>query len=182
VAGDIANGYTSGFINIASLDFAGLIISTDYDFALGALTHRLATAGSMRLGLKLFYTNKLDEVDFAGQPVQHLAGEFDHPRYKAQANIGYSYKKFGTDWQVVYRNASKLKTIQTYEDTPVNDFPAYALVNASFGLRLVDAVSLQLAVNNVFDKSPPFSAFVNTETSYFDFIGRSYLLRVAAAF
>src|SRR6185312_11075574 len=50
VAGDIANGYTTGYFNTASLQFSGLITSTDYGFDIGDVAPAWSNAGSVRFG------------------------------------------------------------------------------------------------------------------------------------
>jgi len=182
VVGDVADGFHEGFVNTSKLEFSGLITAAQYNFALSTLSRKLEHAGAMRLGLKMFYTSHFNEVDFIGETPSFHAGTVGLPRYKVQGNIGYTYGPFDTDWQVLYKTRSKYDLAATYEDTPVNDVPSYTLVNASFGLRLGDSVAVQLAVNNVFDKAPPFPVVMHLSTTVFDFIGRSYLLRATASF
>jgi len=120
----------------------------------------------------VFFTDQAKSVGFVGDVATQAAGTFAQPRYKMQGNIGYSLGPFDTDWQVLYRSKSKYNLSQTFVDTPINDLPSYMLLNASVGMRIGDHASVQLAVNNVLDKAPPYSAVGHLSTNVFDFLGR----------
>src|SRR3546814_20552518 len=50
--GDIANGFTTGFVNTSTLHLAGLIVAADYGFDISGLIHGSDGRNRMILGTK----------------------------------------------------------------------------------------------------------------------------------
>ena len=173
IAGDIAAGYQQSYINTATLNFDGLISVVQYQTSLGRL-------GTLDLSATLFYIHRYDSVAFSGQPVTHEAGTIGLPRYDAQLNLGYSWHRFDTEWQILWKSASVLNTVATLEDLPDFTVPSYALLNATVGYQFTDHLRAQLVVNNVLDKRLPIVALEQRAFGLYDPIGRMYLLTVVA--
>lgn len=182
VVGDIAGGFTTGFVNTSTLHFAGLIVAADYNFDIGGIVPSSDGRNSMRLGTKLFYTDTYEQVLFAGQPVTEGAGTVGLPKWRVQGNVGATLGDVDLDFQILWRDKTKISLVQTIEDTPVNDVGSYTLVNGTLGFNVDDRFRLQLIVNNIFDRDIPYAALVRRSFGSFDFLGRSYLLTASASF
>ncbi len=94
VAGDIANGYTSGYANLASIEMTGLITSAEYTFDVRDLVSAWQNGGSLRLGSKLFFRDSsIVVLDDPTQPVVNDVGQVGFPRYAGQFNMGYDRQR-----------------------------------------------------------------------------------------
>ena len=178
VVGDIADGYTTGFVNTSKVNFSGLIVAADYAFDLGGG----GNGNAMRLGAKVFYTDKYDIIRFAGQLTTHNAGTLNYPKWRIQANGGVTVGDVDFDLQLVWRDKTKFDLVHTIEDTPVNDVGAYTLVNGTVGWTVSDRFRFKLIVNNMFDRDIPYSAVVRRNFSPFDVLGRTFFVNVATNF
>jgi outer membrane receptor protein involved in Fe transport len=177
IAGDIANGFTTGYINVAGIEFAGLIVDAAYTFDL-----RDDAAGALRLSTKLFYTDKFEIQRLTGAPTDNRVGTVGVPKYRVNTTLGYSLRDFDADLQAIWRQSTVGDPLATYETTPLNEYPAYTLVNASFGYRFGDSLRAQLAVANLMDKQIPPAARQSLQFGVFDPLGRRYFLTLVANF
>lgn len=175
VAGDIADGYRSGYFNTSTREFAGAIFAGEYGFDLPA-------AQAMQVGLKMFYTDKDETVAFIGQEAVDAAGVLETPRYRAQFNLAYSWNWLDVDWQTLWTSAVDVDQTATIEDTPILRIGSYTLSHVTFGWRLADKLKLQVGVNNVFDKKPEYEALVAKAFQQYDILGRSYFATLRATF
>lgn len=178
VVGDIADGFSTGYVNTSKMNFAGLIVAADYAFDIGGG----GNGNVMRLGTKVFYTDKYDITRFAGLLPMRNAGTLQYPKWRIQTNAGVSVGDVDFDIQVLWRAKTKFDLLATIEDTPVNEVDAYTLVNGTLGWTVADRFRLKFIVNNVFDRNIPYSAVVRRNYSTFDILGRTFLVNVAANF
>lgn len=174
VAGDVADGFRTGYVNTASIEFSGLIADAQYSFDLRQTP--------MYVGLTLFYADRLESLTFPGAQLANTAGTLGLPRLRANFNIGYSWGRLDTDLQAQWRSSTVVSKLDTFEDTPVNNVDAYTLLNATLGYRITDTLRAQLAVRNLLDEEVPFEAQVGGSYTSFDAIGRRYFLTVTASF
>ncbi len=180
IAGDIADGFTETYYNSASRDFGGIIGEIDYRFAVPNIAG--SEPGMLRLGVKAFHIAHFRTQTSGGSPVIENAGTLGSPKWDVNGRIGYNFHPFDLDVQVLWTSKSVRDNNATIEDTPVNDFPAYTLVNTTFGVEVADRFTLQLAIRNLFDRKVPYAATVSRSFSVFDPIGRTYTLRASANF
>nr|WP_257644331.1 TonB-dependent receptor [Luteimonas salinisoli] len=175
-AGDIANGYRTGFVNTSTLDFSGLIGAAEYRFDLGA--------GSMRVGSKLSYTHRYEFVSQPGVPAQDNVGSVGVPEYRANLSTGYTRGDLELDLQALWTSSVVRDLNATEEDLPreANHIGDYWRFNATVGYWFGSHVKAQLAVNNLFDRKVPYAAQVGRSFGAYDPIGRTYLLRLSASF
>jgi len=178
--GDIANGFSTGFVNTSKLHFAGLIIAADYEVAIGGAGDGSETG--FRLGTKIFYTDRYSQTLFPGQPTIEAAGAVNFPKWRVQTNIGATVGAADIDFQVLWRSKTKIDTLKTSEDSLVNDVPAYTLVNGTLGFQVEDRFRIQMIVNNIFDRDVPYAAVAYNRYTGFDILGRSYLVSATASF
>ncbi|MDH5822281.1 TonB-dependent receptor [Luteimonas sp. RD2P54] len=175
-AGDIANGYRTGFVNTSTLDFSGLIGAAEYRFDLGA--------GSMRVGSKLSYTHKYEIVLQPGVPVRDAVGSVGTPEYRANLSTGYTLGDLELDLQALWTSSVVRDLDATGEDLPreANHVGDYWRFNATVAYWLGSHVKAQLAIQNLFDREVPYAAQVGRNFGAYDPIGRTYLLRLSANF
>lgn len=175
-AGDIANGYRTGFVNTSSLDYAGLIGAAEYRFDMGA--------GSMRVGSKLSYTHTYRQVIQPGVPARDLVGAVGVPEYRVNLSTGYQRDALELDLQALWTSSVVRDPDATIEDLPreANRIPDYWRFNASIGYWFGDRLKAQLAVSNLFDRKLPYAAQIGRNFGSYDPIGRTYLLRLSSSF
>jgi outer membrane receptor protein involved in Fe transport len=184
VAGDIADGYNTGFINTASLEFAGAIFAAQYDFDLGSLNSNWAENGNIRLGAKLFYTDKYDTVDFDGEPVIHHKGNVGAPEFSGQFTAGWTWNKLDITTQAQWTSSTKndITADNTILADHYNDVASYWKFSGSIGYRLTPNVRAQITVNNILNKGLSDAQLLSHAYGTYDLIGRSYLFNLTATF
>lgn len=180
IAGDIADGFTASYYNSASRDFAGIIGEIDYRFAVPNIAG--SEPGMLRLGVKAFHIAHFRTQTSGGSPVIENAGTLGSPKWDINARIGYAFHPFDLDVQLLWTSKSVRDNNATIEDTPVNDFPSYTLVNTTLGFEVADGFALQFSVRNLFDKKIPYAATVSRSFSVFDPIGRTFTARAMVNF
>lgn len=176
VAGDVANGFRTGYINASTIEFSGMILEAAYGFNLPG------AAGAMRFGTKWFYMDEFRITIFAGVPAANSAGLTAAPRNRANFDIGYSWRQLDLGVQARWIDSAVFSREDTIEDRPYNEMPSYTLFNGSVGYHLTEKVSLQLSVNNLFDKEMPYQARIANSVGTYDAIGRRYFATVRASF
>ena len=183
VAGDIANGFRTGFYNTSTLEFAGLIAAAEYRFDLADLIADDAP-GSMRLSAKMFYTDTYESRLQPGAPVIDSVGEISTPEFRGNFSVGYSHGPLDLDLQGVWTSSVVADNLATIENLPLEvlEIDDYWRFNGSVGYRLNERVRAQLAISNLFDAEVPFAAQVFHSFGTYDPIGRTYLLRLTASF
>jgi outer membrane receptor protein involved in Fe transport len=181
VTGDIANGYNSGYINSASLEFAGLIVAAEYSFELASL---LPASGEMLLSAKAFNNRRYDFQTTPVSPVSSSVGSVGLPDWSGQLNVGYGRERFDVYLQALYTGSAKVSLLATSEDIPDADnlVGSYWKFNATLGFGVTERLKAQLAVNNVFDKEPSRAALYSGSFGTYDLIGRRYLLSLTGEF
>lgn len=180
VAGDLADGYKETYYNSARLDFAGIIGEINYAFAVPNLAG--TEPGQLRLGLKAFYIDYFRTQASVGGSVIEGQGTVGSPRWDVNGRIGYAFDPFDWDVQVLWSSKTVGSRTLTYENTPVNDYPSYTLVNTTFSAKVTDNFSLQFTVRNLFDRQVPYSATVTRSFGAYDPIGRTFTARAAVSF
>lgn len=180
IAGDIADGYQESYYNSALLDFAGIIGEINYAFAVPNIAG--TEPGQLRLGVKAFYIDYFRTQTSGGAPVIEAQGTVGSPRWDVNGRIGYSFDPFDWDIQVLWTSKTVGSRTATIENTPVNDYPSYTLVNTTFSAKVTENFSLQFTVRNLFDREVPYPATVTRSFGVFDPIGRTFTARAAVAF
>jgi len=182
VAGDIAEGYLESFFNTARFDFSGIIGEIDYRIPITNFVRSAGRPGAIRLGVKFFYIESFEtQTSGAAIPVQS-AGTVGTPEFRVNARVGFSLDPVDFDVQVLWNSSTVASLTQTIEDTPINEYGDYALVNATLGFRLDDRMSFQVMVRNLFDKGLPFPAEVTRPFGVYDPIGRSFTASASVRF
>jgi iron complex outermembrane recepter protein len=184
VAGDIANGYTTGYINTASLQFTGLITSTDYTVDVRDIVRAWTNGGSIRFGTKLFYRDKYLLLAEPGDAAINQVGNAGLPRFAGQFNFFYTRKAFDALLQALWTGPVKLDQTVGPDVIPsvYNDIGSYWKFNLTLGWEFFDHLHAQLVVNNLFDKRPTVAEVLSENYGTYDLIGRSYMVRISGRF
>jgi iron complex outermembrane recepter protein len=176
IAGDVASGFQTGYINTSSIEFSGLIVEGGYSLQLPAL------ASSMHFGTKLFYLDEFRTTAFAGVPSDNAAGLLGTPRVRLNLDVGYSWRNIDVGLQARWTDKVVFDRTSTIEDVPFNEVADYTVLNGSIGYRFSDKVSFLVSIDNLTDKEMPFEALVNRAVAQYDLIGRRYFATVRANF
>ncbi|MGY4395733.1 iron complex outermembrane receptor protein [Sphingomonas sp. UYAg733] len=178
VNGDIANGYRSGYINTASLKFAGMIVAAEYNFGMAALEKQ----GRIRLGVKAFHNSKYELQTTDSVPASNAVGGVGLAKWSGQFNVGYQGAALDLLLQGIYTGPVKYDILAdptTIADKD-NNIGSYWRFNSTLGVRVNDRFSLQLVVNNLFDRQPSASQIFSSSFGTYDLIGRRFLFSVTA--
>lgn len=183
-AGDIANGFRTGFYNTSTLEFAGLIAAAEYRFDIAEHLPNTNIPGSMRLSAKMFYTDTYESRLQPGAPLNESVGEISVPEFRGNFAVGYSNGPLDLDLQGIWTSAVVADNLATIENLPdeANNIDDYWRFNGTIGYRINERVRAQLAISNLFDVEVPYAAQVFRSFGTYDPIGRTYLLRLTANF
>jgi iron complex outermembrane receptor protein len=184
VAGDVADGYTSGYVNTSSLRFTGLIVATELGFDVQDLVSSWKNSGAIRVGTKLFYRGKYELETDVGAPVVNQVGSASFPRFSDQLNLYYTVNRFDALLQALWTSAVKVHQTLGSDAIPdvYNNISGYWKFNGTLGVEFLDNFHAQLVVNNVFNKKPTVAELLSSNFGTYDIIGRSYSLLVSAKF
>jgi outer membrane receptor protein involved in Fe transport len=126
--------------------------------------------GGLTFDATVFYLDH-DREGLNGNLVDSV-GATGSERWRAQAGVGYSRGPWSLYWQTRYYAPSKIDPNDGAALFLYNDVASYTISDATIRYDLTNDAQVQLTVNNVFDKDPPFNSF-----SYqFDRLGRRYNL------
>jgi iron complex outermembrane recepter protein len=173
-AGDLANGFRTGYINTSTISFAGLTLDAAYSFEL--------PAGTLDVGARVFRLEEFNRLTFAGAELIESAGLVGAPDYRVNLNVGYGWRGLFVDLQARWTSSVTFDREATVEDRPFNEVGAYTLVNGTIGYSFTDKVSLQIAVSNLLGKEIPYEARVSGLVGSYDAIGRRYFATLRASF
>lgn len=182
VAGDIANGFQSGYYNTSSLRFNGLIAAAEYGFELDNLLSSVTNPGRVTLGARLFYANRYELQVQPGSPSVNRVGTVANPRYTGNFSVGYARGPLDANLQMLWRSSVMLDPLATIEQTPINKIGDYTLFNGTLGYSINERLRAQLAVRNLLDTDVPYEAQVTRNFGSYDPLGRRFFLTLTASF
>lgn len=141
----------TGYLNAASYKYAGLLAQLDYVVP----TPFLGSDSAIKIGLNYSYIDKLETRVGTGD-LDRSAGEIGYSKHKGTANLTYTNGGFSWLWQMQYYGPAKYDM----DEAPNNrDYPkvsGVAFFNTTVAYDINDRFTVQLMVDNVFDKKPPF--------------------------
>lgn len=140
-----------------------------------------------------FFANYLDEVSFqfAGAPVQNLAGELQYPEWLATGSFTYTRGPFRVTWETRYRDATT-RDYDWVEGIDIADNSVagrtYTNLNLSYDFQWNRAnAEAYFYVGNLFDEDPPLVAggvsgisgqSTYTDNGIFDVLGRTFTVGI----
>ncbi|HWV60954.1 MAG TPA: TonB-dependent receptor [Sphingopyxis sp.] len=180
IAGDIADGYNSGYVNVASIKFAGLIMSAEYGFALS----EDPASGRLQFGAKLFHNDRYDVQTSAAAVPTSSVGTSATPKWSGQFNTAYVTDALDLSLQALWSGPAKVNILFDSEDVPDADnlIGTYWRFNATVGVKVAERFRMQLAVSNLFDRKPSQAQLNSQNYGRYDLLGRRYLLTATAGF
>jgi outer membrane receptor protein involved in Fe transport len=194
----------------------GRIDATGVDFELNYRLPEFSF-GRFNVGLNATYLTKFDLATAPGLPgntVYHYGGHFMNygssqeaacpgsvggtclfPRWRAQASLGWQLGAFDTAWAMRYIGGFRMGSPAESQDTLpygepglFSDYGSTTYHDIQFGYNIEPInTRIDLGVNNVGDKQPPFlyannTLNANTDPGNFDMLGRYYFGRVTVKF
>jgi iron complex outermembrane receptor protein len=171
--GDLANGFEQTYVNLSTIDFEGLIVSTESAFEVGP--------GSASVGTTVFYTSKFEQTIYQGDKALDQAGLRGVPEYSVQFNLGYRWGALNVDWQTLWKSAVDVDIDVDPELLAASSIRSYALHNVTLGYRFSESLRAQFGAMNVLDEEIPRNALPGGFSGY-DPIGRRYFLTLFTHF
>ena len=160
-----------GNLNLGSLRTSG------YDFG---VRYRLPEFGygKFQVNLDSNYLKSFDERSTSESDIVGYAGQWSHPRIRANLGIDWSLKEWGATWQMRYYGAFR---DECWDETECNQ-PNYQSPNWAYGVganrkgaSVYHDVQLRYSlpwngtvsfgVRNLFDKTPTITYLVNTSST-----------------
>lgn len=175
-AGQITS-FHAGYVNAGLLEFTGIQAAIDYTFELPR------ALGSLETRVHYLDTQRLEQVIGTASPVS-LAGNIGTSKAKGSVDILYSNRGFLWDWQGIFVGPALFNNQNSSTQQNILGVGAWWLINTTVGYQVSKSFKVQLIVDNVFDKQPPYPAlagtggnFVFATSQYFSgIIGRTFLL------
>jgi outer membrane receptor protein involved in Fe transport len=181
VTGDIANGYHSGYVNIASLKFEGIIVSAEYSHPVHAL---VGSDGRLAFTAKMLNNRTYVSLVTADSAVQNIVGDVGFPKWSGQFNLSYADSRFDLLLQGLWTGAVHNDITATTDQLAdsENRVGSYWRFNATVGFNATERFRLQLVVDNLFNAHPDEGAYFSRVYGIYDIIGRRYLVRASVGF
>ena len=183
--GQITN-FTAGYINAGLLEFSGITGALDYTFdfpsGFGALNTRVGWLDMQQLNQKIGSASQVSEAGELGAQ----AGLQATPKHKGNINLDYQVWKLDWDVQGIFIGAAKFSNADSPGDKDVTGVGRWWLINSTVNYSPIDHLRVDLIVDNVFNKQPPYPAiagtggnFASATSLYFSgILGRTYQLGV----
>ncbi len=157
-AGQISNFHT-GFVNAGLLEFTGIQAALDYTFDLPW------SLGSLQTSAHYLDTQRLKGQVATAAP-NDIAGQLGYSKSKGSIDILYANRGFSWDWQGVFIGPANFNNQNTSTSQDILGVGAWWLINSTIGMKFTPAFKVQLIVDNVFNKLPPFPATAGTGGNY----------------
>jgi len=163
----------TGFANAGSKKFQGYTSELAYDFDVPRAN------GHLSVQLNYFRLKQLVTRVGLGD-VNNEAGEVGNSRNQATLNLNYRRGAFSMLLQGEYYGSGKWDVDEQPGSRDIEGVGDWWLFNSSIGYEITPRFGVRLAVDNVFDKSAPFPAPVDSDkvaATYFSgLFGRNYQL------
>jgi iron complex outermembrane receptor protein len=176
VTADIANGYRSGYFNVSSLEFEGIIVLAEYGFNVGNLTGGQGP-GRIQFGAKGLNNRTYIVQTTASSPRENQVGSVGLPEWSAQLNASYADDRFDVLVQALWTDSVLNDINATSEDIEdrFNRVDDYWRWNLTVGFRIRDNYRLQFVVNNLFDTRPSDAQLFSGSYGTYDLLGRRFI-------
>jgi outer membrane receptor protein involved in Fe transport len=194
---EIANGFTSGFINLGALRVKAINMNAQYNFNINSVI-----GGSRDIGRLELYANAYHLIDYLSAPsgkfedgALQSAGTFARPDWELQLRGRYEAPNgFFGQWTMNWQTATAIfsggapipGTEQANEVQDLLGNPSFATHDATIGWRLGEdgRFGFQITASNVFDKrfAGPFASVFALGTGRIDDIGRRFRVQANLRF
>jgi iron complex outermembrane receptor protein len=157
-AGQISNFHT-GFVNAGLLEFTGIQAAMDYTFDLPW------SLGSLQASAHYLDTSRLKSQVATAAP-NDISGQLGYSKSKGSIDLLYANRGFSWDWQGIFVGPAQFNNQNTPTSLDILGVGAWWLINSTVGMKFTPAFKVQLIVDNVFNKLPPFPATAGTGGNY----------------
>ena len=165
------------YLNLADQRYKGYLGALDYRVPLGR------SAQSIGLNLSYQYIDELStRADAASQRVR-LDGMIGYAKHQALATLDYRGDKLGTFVQLQFIGKARIdpQSASNFYPDRLDRVSAIAFVNLGGNVRVADRFTLRFAVDNLFDRQPPYPyPATGGGTTYFSGVMGRYI-RVGAS-
>ncbi|GAA5187540.1 TonB-dependent receptor [Ferrimonas gelatinilytica] len=162
--------------NVAKQEASGVDFEIGYDTGIGR-----GDFTSSLIGTYLIERNEYPFQDDNNE-VEEYAGTVGESKWQGLLNLGYAIDGWGVNWKTRYLSDVDLYTKQFREnyDKPYSNimkYGSYAVSDVQFGYTFDMGLSIDLGVDNVFDRDLPANTTgTGTGSAAYDNIGRFYYL------
>ena len=171
------DSFHAGYVNAGLLEFTGIQAALDYTFTLPR------DWGNVQTSVHYLDTQRLTSIVGSASP-NFLAGEVGLSKSRGNIDLLYSNHGFSWDWQGVFIGPAVFGTANLPTSLDYLGVGAWWLINSTVGMQFTPKFRMQLIVNNVFDKEPPFPAVAGggvgylsgTSTYFSGVLGRAFQL------
>jgi outer membrane receptor protein involved in Fe transport len=175
-AGQITT-FHAGYVNAGLLEFTGYQAAIDYTFDLPR------GLGSFETRAHWLDTARLEQTVGTASPVS-LAGNIGTSKSKGSIDLIYNFQGLFWDWQGIFVGPALFNNQNSETQQNYLGVGAWWIINTTLGYQFEKHLKVQLIVNNLFDKQPPYPALAGTggnfelaTTQYFaGILGRNLLL------
>jgi outer membrane receptor protein involved in Fe transport len=174
-AGQITD-FHAGYVNAGLLEFTGIQAALDYTFELPM------SLGNVQASAHYLDTSRLKSQIATAAPLD-ISGQIGYSKTKGSIDLGYENRGFSWNWQGIFIGPAQFSNQNTSTSQDILGVGAWWLINSTIGMKVTPSFKVQLILDNVFNKQPPFPAiagtggnFANATTTYFSGILGRYLL------
>lgn len=137
----------TGYVNVGRIQFAGLNVTANYLLNLDRL-------GSLGFRVDYSYVDDLTFTIGAQNPRQR-AGEVGNSKHRVNATMTWAKGPFSVSNQLRWISGTAFDTRDSATTRDVARYPAWWTLNSSIGFDIDKRFSLQLNIENVFDRRAP---------------------------
>ena len=153
------SNFHAGYINAGLLEFTGIQAALDYSFKLPG------NWGDLRTSVGYLDSQRLKSIVGSASPT-YLAGQIGYSKSKGNIDLLYSNRGFSWDWQGVFIGPAVFNNTNLPTSIDYYGVGESWIINSTIGMKFTPQFGMQLIVNNVFDKEPPFPAVAGGGVGY----------------
>ncbi|MFC3785961.1 outer membrane receptor protein involved in Fe transport [Sphingopyxis italica] len=144
----------TGYFNSAQLRYKGYLASIDYRVP----TDFISTDSQIGVNLSYQYLDELSTRADANSAKSQTDGSIGYSKHKGVLTLNYSEPTFNLFTQLSYIGKAQIdpQAAEDFYPDGLNDIPSVIFVNMGVRFDVDERFELQLNVDNVFDKQPPY--------------------------
>ena len=143
-----------GFVNVGLVEFTGLQSVLSYDLDIGRL-------GSLLFDLNHLYTEKHVETPGSGNS-RRLDGEIGYSENRINLGVTWTNGNWTVFNQARWLSSAVFDNADDEFTRDVKGVDSWLIVDTGVAYEWNENLTLQLNIDNLFDKSPPFAATAST--------------------
>ena len=179
---------TTGFVNAALRDFAGLVANVDWDVPLDTVPFMDGgLPGDLNIAGQFFHTHR-NEQSTTDDDLDIFASEGGFEKFRFNLNANYELENLSLFWQVRYIGGGNVRTQSSPEVFEFPTFQSTNLHNFAARYQITDNIGARFTVQNVFNTldSPRLQAGLTDDSGnngrFRDVIGRRLIFGLNGSF